>query len=90
MQTEATRTTRSHVAFAHPFQLGSSPEVYPAGVYEVETSEAVYEGLERNVHVRTSTTLLLRTANGTCDRNIDPEELEEALRLDGRHEAEIT
>jgi hypothetical protein len=76
------RHTTRRVVFARPFTLGKSAEVYPAGAYEVETAETVFEGVEHTAHIRTSTVLVVPTPTGTCDRMIVGKDLDEALRLD--------
>jgi hypothetical protein len=84
MQTDGASISRttSVVTFGRPFRLGLASEIYPAGRYQVESEEAVYEGLERTVKVRTSVVLVIPTASGTVDRVVDAGELQEALRLD--------
>ena len=77
-----TRSSSRQVAFSHPFQLGGAPEVYAAGVYDIETVEAAHEGLGSTAYVRTSTVMVISTCTGTRDRLIDPDELDEALKVD--------
>ena len=79
-----TRSSRKQVVFAHPFSLGRAPEVYPAGVYPIETSEAAHEGLQSVAYVRISTVMVIQTRTGTCDRRIEAAEFEEALKLDAQ------
>jgi hypothetical protein len=82
MDDSTERRTSRKVVFSRPFTIGSSAEVYPAGTYEVETAEAIFEGVEHIAHVRTSTVLIIPTASGTCDRKVLGKELDEALKRD--------
>ena len=74
-------TTRSHT-FSAPFRIGKGGEVFPAGTYDIQTREAVHEGNERTVYVRTSTILIVRTIGTTRYCEVDPAQLAEALGQD--------
>jgi hypothetical protein len=76
------RYTTRRVVFARPFTLGKAPEVYPAGVYEVETKEQPLEAGGHTAHVRTSTVLIIPTASGTYCREVRGSELDEAVLRD--------
>jgi hypothetical protein len=76
------RYSTRQVVFAHPFTLGSSPEAYPAGAYEVETKVQPIEFGAHTALVRTSTVLIIPTPTGTCSRVVSGSELECALMHD--------
>ena len=80
------RYTTRRVVFTRPFTLGKAPEIYPAGVYEVETREESLEAGGYTAQVRTSTVLTIPTASGTCYREISGRGLDEAVLRD----AELT
>ena len=77
------RYTTRCVVFHHPFTLGAAAEVYAAGSYDIETNEQTIECAGHVAHVRTSTTLIIRTPTGTCARQVRGSELDYALSLDG-------
>ena len=79
------RYTTRRVVFARPFTLGEAPEVYPAGVYEVETEEQPLELGGRTAHVRTSTVLTVPTASGTYAREVRGGDLDEAILRDAEN-----
>jgi hypothetical protein len=62
-------TTR-RLTFSRPFTLGTSPEVYPAGTYEVETKQAACDASGRSVLRRISTVLVVPTPTGTLHRQV--------------------
>jgi hypothetical protein len=76
------RYSTRQVVFAHPFTLGSSPEAYPAGSYEVETKVQPIELGGHTALVRTSTVLIIPTPTGTCSRVVSGSELDRALMHD--------
>ena len=76
------RYTTRRVVFVHPFSLGTSPEVYAAGAYDVETKEHALEANGHTMHVRTSTVLVIPTLAGICCREVIGSELDQALRQD--------
>jgi hypothetical protein len=71
-----------HVVFHGPFSLGDSPEVYPAGGYEIEIGEDVFGTEGHSARLRISTALIVPTPSGTTVRPISPADLDEALRKD--------
>jgi hypothetical protein len=79
---ESERITRRAVSFSHPFSLGRTGDVLPAGDYEVETVEQSLEAVQGAVYVRKSTTLIIPTASGFRCRDISPAQLEDALVRD--------
>ena len=85
--TDSTRTTRRTQAFQRPFILGKDQEIFPAGSYDIVTTEAVHEGNERTVFIRISTTLLVKSRGMTRHYEVRPADLEEAMRLDNRTSA---
>lgn len=76
------RYTTTRVVFTRPFTLGKAPEVYPAGIYEVETKEQPLDAGGHTAHVRTSTALIIRTASGISTREVRGSDLDEALIRD--------
>jgi hypothetical protein len=70
------------VVFHRPFSLGESPEVYPAGDYEIEIGEDVFGTEGHSARLRLSTTLIVPTQSGTTLRQISSADLDEALRKD--------
>ncbi|MFN3946413.1 MAG: hypothetical protein ACK4K7_15965 [Allosphingosinicella sp.] len=73
------------VVFPRPFTLGNAPEVYPAGVYDVETKEQPLEAGGHTAYVRTATVLIVPTVSGTCSREVRSSELDEAMLRDRDH-----
>ena len=71
--------------FIQPFTLGKSPEVYPAGTYEVETREEAVDCGGYTAHVRTGTMLIIATGSGTRCRPVNGSELDAALLEDAQH-----
>ena len=81
------RYTTRRLVFARPFTLGQALEVYPAGVYDVETEEQPLDAGGHTVHVRTSTVLTIPTASGTYCREVCASDLDEAVLRDAEHTA---
>ena len=79
------RYTTTRVVFAHPFTLGKAPEVYPAGIYDVETKEQPLDAGGHTAHVRTSTVLIIPTSWGTRCREVLGNDLDEAVLRDAEH-----
>ena len=81
------RTTKSIVTFARPFRLGPFGEQLPAGRYPVETDEELLDGMSFPAYQRTATMMQLmpdrRRPGVTEIAMIDPQQLEEALTMDG-------
>ena len=67
------------VVFTQPFTFGQAPEVYPAGVYEVEIEEQPLEAGAPTAHVGVSTVLTIPTASGTYCREPRGSDLDEAI-----------
>ena len=81
------RTTKSTVTFTRPFRLGAFGEQFPAGRYPIETDEELLEGVSFPAYRRTATMMQL-TADplhlGVTEiAMVDPQQLEEALTMDG-------
>jgi hypothetical protein len=77
------RTTTKKVRFGRRFRLGSSGEVLPPGIYEVETDEELLEGISFPVFRRILTLLHLQPRLGVRrSLSVNPEELDAALRRD--------
>lgn len=77
-----TRTTSRTVIFQHPFVLDGFARDAPAGTYLVQTEEELMDTVLSVVWKRTSTLIRVRTAAGTQDIFIDPEQLDAALLRD--------
>lgn len=76
------RVTQKMITFRHPFTIGG--EHYPAGTYEVDTTEELLDGLSITGWRRTSTTIMPH-ASTTARRQVsevDPDALEAALAAD--------
>lgn len=76
------RYTTRRVVFNRPFTLGKASEVYPAGVYRVETKEQPMEIGGHTAYVRTGTVLVIPTATGSYCRDVRSHELDEAVSRD--------
>jgi len=76
------RTTSRTVTFLHPFILDGFAREVPAGSYQVETEEELMDTVLSLAWKRASTVIRLRTATGTQDVFIDPEQLNAALLND--------
>lgn len=70
------------VVFVRPFTLGSDPEVFPAGVYDVETTERTLDVSGLTAHLRTSTVLIVPTRTGFRWRDVLASDLDAALIRD--------
>lgn len=70
------------VVFIRPFTLGTAPEVYPAGTYQVETRDEAVEFAGHTAHVRTGTELIISTVTGSFTRQVKGSELDEAILRD--------
>ena len=77
-----TRTTSRTVTFQRPFILDGFARDVPAGTYLVETEEELMDTVLSVAWKRASTVIRLRTATGTEDVFIDPEQLNAALLSD--------
>ena len=80
------RTRKTTVTFNQPFVLAGFDEVFPAGVYNVETDEELLENISFPVYRRKLTLLHLGARPGypgiTRTITIDPNELDKALKRD--------
>ena len=74
--------TTKRVNFSRPFTLGSAPEIYPAGTYEVETMQQVWEGNGHGALRRMSTVLVVPTPTGSFSRQVSGIELDQAIARD--------
>lgn len=83
------RYTIRAITFAQPFSLGSSPDIYPAGTYEVEATERPVELGSQTIFVRTSTVLIVPTGTGVRWREVEPNELDRALEQDAEQGGQI-
>ena len=81
------RYTMQRVVFARPFTLGKAPEVYPAGVYDIETKELPLQAGSHTAHVRTSIFLIIPTSSGTRSREVQGSELDDAVLRDAEYMA---
>lgn len=81
------RTTKSSVTFLRPFRLGTFGEQLPAGRYPIETDEELLEGMSFPAYRRTATIMQLmpdpQRPHVTEITMVDPQQLEEALTMDG-------
>lgn len=73
------RYTNERVVFHQPFTLGKAPEVYPAGVYHVETKSLPAEAVGHTAWVRSSTVLVIPTSKGSYCREVRGCDLDEAM-----------
>lgn len=73
------RYTTRRVVFTQPFTLGKAAELYPAGVYDVETKEQPLDAGGHTAHVRTPTVLTIPTGSGTYCREVRGSDLDAAL-----------
>lgn len=82
------RRAESEAVFHFPFQLGSSDDVYPAGRYALELTDEAHVGASHTAYVRTSTVLIVPTNAGTRHVQIDPRDLDLALKMDAERQLE--
>jgi len=84
----AVRTNIKTVTFNYPFCLAGMDEMQPAGAYEVETDEELLEGLSFTAWKRKLSLIRLPILTGnaklTQTLEIDPRDLDDALRLDSK------
>lgn len=76
------RTTRTTIAFAHPFRLKSSGEVFPAGTYDLETDEEPADLGGHTIYRRVRSLLLVRASGSVRTVEVNPQELDRALADD--------
>lgn len=73
------RYSNECVTFHRPFTLGKAPEIYPAGVYHVETKRLPAEAAGHTTWVRSSTVLVIPTHSGSYCREVRGADLDEAI-----------
>lgn len=83
----STRTTRSSLRFSNSFCLGDDQEVFPAGHYDVLTTEAVHQGNVHTVYQRVSTVLIVVEGGTTRYCEVSPADLDAALLQQGADSA---
>lgn len=76
------RTTSSSITFNHPFTLNGVEGCQPAGTYDVDTDEEVFETLNRTVYLRVATLLIISDIGITRTVTVDPADLQAALDRD--------
>lgn len=76
------RYTNERILFTQPYTLRRSPEVYPAGMYQVETKKLAAEAGGHTAWVRSSTVLIVPTSTGSYCREVRGSELDEAILRD--------
>jgi hypothetical protein len=76
------RYTEERFVFHRPFTLGREPEVYPAGVYQVETKKLPAEAGGHTAWVRASNVLVIPTPTGSYCREVRGSELDQAMLRD--------
>jgi hypothetical protein len=79
------RYTKERIHFSQFFTLGRFPEVYPAGVYQVETKKLQVEAGGHTAWIRNSTVLIVPTSTGSYCREARGSELDEAILRDLDH-----
>jgi hypothetical protein len=79
------RYTNERILFTQPFTLGRSPEVYPAGMYQVETKKVAAEAGGHTAWIRSSTVLIVPTSTGSYCREVRGSELDESILRDTDH-----
>ena len=81
------RTTKSTVTFVQPFRLGAFGEQLPIGHYPTETDEELLDGMSLPAYQRPATMMQLmldpQRPSVTEIAMVDPQQLEEALTMDG-------
>ena len=86
------RTSLTTVTFSHPFSLVGVDGVQPAGTYTVETIDTTLDNLSFIAYRRISTSIILPAVGRVIRErqviNIDPLELEEALKRDAETSAD--
>lgn len=68
-----------------PFTLGKAPDVYPPGIYEVETRQEAVESGTSTAYVRTGTMLIIPTRAGFSFLPVKGSDLDGALLRDAEH-----
>ena len=78
----AIRTTKSSVTFQSPFLLKGFTRSEPPGTYQVETDEEIIEGNDHTAYRRIATLLYVTTGSTMRTVQVEPTDLEAALRRD--------
>lgn len=82
---ELERYTTRRVVFVRPFTLGKAPDVFPPGIYEVETKEEAADSGSSTAYVRTGTMLIIPSRTGFSSRPVKGSDLDDALLRDAEH-----
>ena len=84
---EIERVATSRIVFVHSFTLGAEPEIFPAGIYDVETTERTLDIAGLTARLRTSTVLIVPTRAGFRWCDVLASDLDEALVRDASKKA---
>jgi hypothetical protein len=84
---ENERIATSRVVFVRPFSLGAEPEIFPAGSYDVETTERTLDIAGLTARLRTSTVLIVPTRAGFRWCDVLASDLDDALIRDASQTA---
>lgn len=76
------RTTRSEVTFRSPFTLNTTVGELPAGTYGIEVDEENISVGELTVYRRVATLLIVQGPGTSRTVQVDPTEIEAALKAD--------
>ena len=76
---EIERVATRRVVFMHSFTLGAEPEIFPAGIYDVETTERTLDIAGLTARLRTSTVLIVPTRAGFRWCDVLASDLDDAL-----------
>lgn len=78
------RTIRETITFRYPFQLPTSDEPFPAGTYDMETTEQRLDSLSFSGWRRTMTTIVLQSGSSAIRQvtEVEPIDLAAALAAD--------
>ncbi len=75
------RTIRETITFRYPFQLPASEEVFPAGTYDMETTEQRLDSLSFSGWRRTMTTIVLQSGSSAIRQVAEVELIDLAAAL---------
>jgi hypothetical protein len=84
---EIERVATRRVVFMHSFTLGAEPEIFPAGIYDVETTERTLDIAGLTARLRTSTVLIVPTRAGFRWCDVLASDLDDALIRDASQTA---
>lgn len=76
------RTTRTTIAFTHPFRFKSIDEIFPAGRYDLQPDEEPIQQGEHTLYRRVRTLLLVKSPGQTRTVDVNPRELDLAIKSD--------